>query len=198
MNDRSNPVPKVKESIKTFWNERSKTFDEDIGHGVDEYERKLWRKYLTEIIGPAPKKILDVGTGTGTIAIILAELGHIVTGIDLGEKMVETAQKKAEIKHLQVTFLVGDAEHPEFPDDTFDCVICRHLLWTLPHLDTAISEWSRVCKTGGLIIAIDGHAKPHEYFPPVDTSSRNHMKKDQELCSQMYSSEVIAQLPFNQ
>ena len=193
----SNPVPKVKENITKYWNERSKTFDDDIGHGVDEYEHALWRKYLSEIIGLSPKKILDVGTGTGAIAIILAELGHIVTGIDLGEQMVESARKKAEMKHLPVIFLIGDAEHPDFPDNTFDCVICRHLLWTLPHLDTAIGEWSRICKKGGLIIAIDGYTKPHEYFPPVDTSPHNHMEKHQEFCDQMYSLEIIAQLPSN-
>ena len=197
VNKISNPPPAVKENIKTYWNKRSETFDEDIGHGVDEFEGQLWKKYLAEIIGSAPKEILDVGTGTGVIAIILAELGHMVTGIDLGGKMVEISQKKAAIKHLNVTFLLGDAEQPDFPDSTFDCVICRHLLWTLPHLDTAIREWARVCKAGGLIIAIDGHIKPHEYFQQVDKSSAKNMSKHQELWNHMYSRGVIAQLPVN-
>ncbi|PKL60425.1 MAG: hypothetical protein CVV33_02755, partial [Methanomicrobiales archaeon HGW-Methanomicrobiales-4] len=123
-------------------------------------------------------------------------LGHRVTGIDLGERMVEIAQRKAAIKLLPVTFLPGDAEKPDFPDNTFDCVICRHLLWTLPHPDTAIREWLRVCKAGGLIIAIDGHANPHEYFPPVDESTPKNMRSHK-LWNQTYSREIIAQLPLN-
>ena len=196
MNNNGLLLPDIKENVKTYWNERSKTFDDDIGHGADEIESQLWMQYLSGIIGKESKIILDVGTGTGMIAINLAELGHKVTGIDIGEKMIDVGRKKAAEKKLAIIFMQGDAENLPFQDNMYDCVICRHLLWTLPHPDTAIQHWSRVCRPGGLIIAIDGHQKPQEYFPQVDSNDVKSLNERQKLWYQMYSLEVIEQLPL--
>jgi ubiquinone/menaquinone biosynthesis C-methylase UbiE len=189
-------LPDIKENVKSYWDERSKTFDNDVGHGADETECRMWKQYLADIIGNEPKQILDVGTGTGMIAINLAELGHQVTGIDIGEKMMDVGRKKAVQKGLTITFITGDAEYPPFPENTYDCVICRHLLWTLPHPDIAIREWSRVCRPGGLIIAIDGHEKPREYFPGTDKKGDENPDERQKLWNLMYCQEVIEQLPL--
>ncbi|MDD1724784.1 MAG: class I SAM-dependent methyltransferase [Methanospirillum sp.] len=190
------PLPDIKENIRTYWNERSITFDQDVGHGADETECRLWKKYLGDIIGSGKKTILDVGTGTGMIALNLAELGHTVTGIDLGEKMLEIARQKAARKNLSLDFRLGDAEDLPFPADSFDCVICRHLLWTLPHPEQAIREWSRVSTPGGLIIAIDGHAKPRNYFPEPE---KDHPGSEREmLWHRMYSREIITRLPYRE
>ncbi len=187
----------VKDRIKTYWNERSKTFDNDIGHGADETESQMWKQYLTDIIGSDSKKVLDVGTGTGMIALNLAELGHNVTGIDLGEKMMEIARKKAENKKIHARFIPGDAEEPDFPDNSFDCVICRHLLWTLPRPEKAVSEWVRICKSGGIIVAIDGSTNPQSYFP--EPKPTQLIKSEQEkLWYQMYSAETIEHLPYRE
>ncbi|MDD1730414.1 MAG: methyltransferase domain-containing protein [Methanospirillum sp.] len=188
---------KLKENVRKYWDERSKTFDDDVGHGrTDQTESQLWQKNLTDIIGAEPKKILDVGTGTGMIAITLAELGHSITGIDLGEEMLKRAGEKAASKKLNISFLPGDAEEPAFEDNSFDGVICRHLLWTLPHPEKALQEWTRICKPGGLIIVIDGHAQPRNYFPDE--------KWDDTLCDrerfwrEMYSPELVQILPYKE
>lgn len=186
----------VKNNIRMYWNERSKTFDQDVGHGADEYECRLWKKHLSDIIGEKPKNILDVGTGTGMIAINLAELGHTVTGIDLCEDMLELAKEKAKTRDLPIRFLQGDAENPEFSDQMFDVVICRHLLWTLPHPDKAIREWSRICRPGGVIIAIDGHLTPRNCFGHSDGMDESSMDERQKLWKQMYSPEITKHLPF--
>jgi len=186
----------VKHNIRIYWNERSKTFDQDVGHGADEYECQLWKKHLTAIIGDKPKRILDVGTGTGMIAINLAELGHSVTGIDLCEEMLEIADKKAQSKELSICFLQGDAENPGFADQMFDVVVCRHLLWTLPHPNKAIQEWVRVCKPGGIIIAIDGHLTPRNCFGHNDSLDQATLDERQKLWFQTYSPEITKHLPF--
>ena len=54
------------------------------------------------------------------------------------------------------TFKRGDAEDPPFEAGTFDVVVTRHLLWTLPHPDTAVKNWKKVLKKGGVLIVIDG------------------------------------------
>jgi ubiquinone/menaquinone biosynthesis C-methylase UbiE len=185
----------VKKNIRSYWNERSKTFDQDIGHGADEYECRLWKDNLTFIIGNTPKTILDVGTGTGMIAINLAELGHNVTGIDLCEDMLTIAKEKSESKNISIRFMLGDAENPEFPEGTFDVVICRHLLWTLPNPGKAILEWSRICGPGGTIIAIDGHIKPKDYFEYNPGLNESEMSERQKTWYRMYSPEITKYLP---
>lgn len=51
---------------------------------------------------------------------------------------------------------MGDAENLSFDDESFDAVISRHLLWTLPNPKKAVEEWVRVVRRGGRVIAIDG------------------------------------------
>jgi len=100
--------------------------------------------------------VLDVGTGTGFIALLLAELGHQVTGVDFSAKMLEVArQKTAEfLKTLKI--LEGDVERLPFDDHSFDGVTARYILWTLPDPEKAIREWIRLLKPGGGLVIIDG------------------------------------------
>ena len=79
-----------------------------------------------------------------------------MTGLDLSEKMMDEGRKKTKERALSMTFLHGDAENPPFPDNHFDVVINRHLLWTLPNPETALKSWKRIIKPGGRVIIIDG------------------------------------------
>ncbi|EHP89178.1 class I SAM-dependent methyltransferase [Methanotorris formicicus] len=143
----------VKRHIKNYWDVRSETYDNSPGHsGLPE----VWKKVLYEICGNKKLRILDVGTGTGFLAILLAELGHEVVGIDLSEKMLERAREKADKKGLDIEFMIADAENLPFDDGEFDVVVNRHLLWTLPNPQKAINEWSRVVRPRGKVVAIDG------------------------------------------
>ncbi|WP_456472503.1 class I SAM-dependent methyltransferase [Methanocaldococcus sp.] len=143
----------VKESIKKYWDMRSISYDKSPGHvGLP----NTWKKVLKEVFGNKKLKILDVGTGTGFIAILLAELGHEVVGIDLSERMLEVAKKKAENRGVTIEFMIGDAENLPFCNEEFDAVINRHLLWTLPNPHKAVSEWVRVTRHGGKVVIIDG------------------------------------------
>jgi ubiquinone/menaquinone biosynthesis C-methylase UbiE len=57
---------------------------------------------------------------------------------------------------LEVDFFHGDAENLPFKDNSFDLVVNKFLLWTLPHPSGAAREWKRVLKPGGRLLAIDG------------------------------------------
>ncbi len=152
---------RYKDEIADYWNERSVTFDEEIGHGgADRAECLLWKLHFREIIGEEPLKILDVGTGTGFIGLLLAELGHEITGIDLGEKMLEKARAKAEKTDLSATFLIGDAERPDFPADSFDIIICRHVYWTLLEPEKTLRSWREILRSSGRVVLIDGKKNP--------------------------------------
>ncbi len=161
----------IKEGIKEYWDGRGKDYDKCPGHNYQSMEVKsAWMNILkTTFEANSELKILDVGTGTGAIALLLAELGHDVTGIDISEGMMKTAKDKAEKLKLQINFELGDAENLHFKDNSFDGVICRHLLWTLPDPKKAVEEWIRVTKPRGKIVVIDG--KWH------DESLKSHLRQ---------------------
>lgn len=148
----------VKEAVQEYWDSRSESFDDDRQHGIhDAEQRGAWLSVLRRWTGDPPLQILDVGCGTGVVSLLLAELGHDVTGIDFSPEMLAHARKKAQDDDCSVDFCAGDAEDLEFADDTFDLVTTRHLIWTLPNPSKAIREWSRVVEPGGRIVLIEGY-----------------------------------------
>jgi ubiquinone/menaquinone biosynthesis C-methylase UbiE len=102
-------------------------------------------------------KILDVGTGMGFLALLFAEMGHEVIGLDLSEGMLEQAKRNAKNMGLKINFFHGDAENLSFEDGSFDLVVSKFLLWTLPKPSSAVREWKRVLKPDGRVFAIDGN-----------------------------------------
>ena len=111
-----------------------------------------FRKYLPQ---GKPLRVLDIGTGTGFFACILAEQGHDATGIDLTPDMVEHAEHMAAVLGLDASFLVMDAENPQFAPESFDVLVTRNLTWTLPHIAKAYREWYQLLKPGGVLINFD-------------------------------------------
>ena len=100
-------------------------------------------------------KVLDIATGRGAVLFSAAEVvgaqGHVI-GIDLSKEMVQ--ENRDEIKRLNVQSVEVremDAEYLEFPDASFDCVLCSFALHFFPQPDRALSEMYRVLKTDGRI-----------------------------------------------
>ncbi len=150
----------VKALISEYWNKRAFNYDKSVGHRINSQEEKEeWKKILRDALGNKKMYILDVGTGTGFLAMLLAELGHRVVGVDISDEMLKIARKKAYSYGLNVVFKKGDAEKLPFDDRTFDAVVCRHVFWTLPNPLNALKEWHRVVKDGGKVVVIDGKWK---------------------------------------
>jgi len=148
----------MKEALKNFWSADADSYNKAIKSTLRSISmKKSWQKIFTEVLGNDKLKILDVGTGPGIVALMLAELGHDVTGVDLSEDMLKNALGNREALGVSVDFRKGDAEHLPFEDESFDAVVNRYVLWTVPNPKTAISEWNRVLKPGGKIVIIDGN-----------------------------------------
>jgi ubiquinone/menaquinone biosynthesis C-methylase UbiE len=147
----------IKQTIARIWDVSSETYDSHEGHGIkSEAEREAWKNVFKNLLPPGRLKVLDVGCGTCEIGLLFAEMGHHVTGLDLSEKMLSKAREKASKKKFNSVFKKGDAEAPPFKAGSFDIVVNRHLLWTLPHPDTAVQNWKKVLVDGGKLIVIDG------------------------------------------
>jgi ubiquinone/menaquinone biosynthesis C-methylase UbiE len=152
-----------KRQLVAAWDAGARQYDAAPRHGIrHDDEWVAWRRLMAAILGDPShadvprRRVLDVGTGTGVLAMLAAELGHDVTGIDLSAAMLAEARQKAAAGGLGVEWRVGDAE--DLPDDMagFDVVVSRHLLWTLPHPDRALHSWRSAATPGGLIAVIDG------------------------------------------
>jgi ubiquinone/menaquinone biosynthesis C-methylase UbiE len=146
----------VKTSIAGYWQRRSNTYDKFPASRSEEEEKRVYCSFLKKFFNGDTLKVLDVGTGTGFLAFVLSEMGHETTGLDLAEGMLERAHQKALGNGHRPSFQLGDAENLSFDNDSFDAVVCRYLLWTLPDPWKALGEWRRVVKSGGSIICIEG------------------------------------------
>jgi ubiquinone/menaquinone biosynthesis C-methylase UbiE len=148
----------VKEQVAAHWDRRAAHFDEDFGHSVrTAAERAAWERIFGLVL-PAGGSLqsLDVGCGTGFLSLELAQRGHRVTGVDFAPSMLALAERKAAERGLAVHFEPADAEQLPYAPASFDLVISRHVLWTLPHPEAAIDEWLRVLRPGGRLVIVDG------------------------------------------
>jgi ubiquinone/menaquinone biosynthesis C-methylase UbiE len=155
---RSGEPDVVKQQVAAHWNRRAPGFDADFGHSIGtQGERAAWDRIL-DLVVPSRGTLdaLDVGCGTGFLTLELAARGHRVTGVDFAPAMIAEARRKAAERGASVRFEEGDAEQLPYSAGSFDLVISRHLLWTLPHPEAAIDEWIRVLRPGARLVVVDG------------------------------------------
>jgi ubiquinone/menaquinone biosynthesis C-methylase UbiE len=153
----SEPLDAVKQQVAAHWNRRAAGFDDDFGHSIrTPAERAAWDRILDLVLPGAPAlDALDVGSGTGFLAFELAARGHRVVGVDFALAMIAEARRKAAASGVRIEFEEADAERLPFAAGSFDLLMSRHLLWTLPHPEAAIDEWIRVLRPGGRLVVID-------------------------------------------
>ncbi len=125
-----------------------------LGESYHPGGRRLTRR-LAELLAVRPgERVLDVASGPGTSAIVLArEFGVSVEGIDLGARSVLRARMSASEEGLSgvLRFTVGDAERVPFASGCFDAVVCECSLCTFPDKSTAVSEFARVLRPDGRV-----------------------------------------------
>ncbi len=161
----------IGQRVKDYWTQRSHDFGTVR---KNELENKMGQRWLHEIERFLPEgrslDILDVGTGTGFFAVLLAQQGHRVEGIDLTPAMLEEARTLAKQRNLDITFREMDAQNLAYPDGTFDVVISRNLTWTLPDPERAYASWFRVLKPGGVLLNFDAEYAAHVRSHSVQNS----------------------------
>jgi SAM-dependent methyltransferase len=96
-------------------------------------------------------RVLDVGCGTGVVAITAARLGACATGLDLTPQLVDRARENARIAQVDASWYEGDAEALPFDDGVFDVVVSQFGHMFAPRPEVATAEMLRVLKPGGTI-----------------------------------------------
>lgn len=139
------------------WNAEAAAFDEAPDHGLrDPAVHEAWTRLIQGVVPPNSASILDIGCGTGSLSVVLAQFGHQVTGIDLSPNMIAAAKTKAAAAKCTIAFQVMDAAFPRFEAEQFDVVLCRHILFMLPDLEQVLQRWVKLMKPKGRLILIEG------------------------------------------
>jgi ubiquinone/menaquinone biosynthesis C-methylase UbiE len=119
------------------------------------------------------KNILDVGAGTGRLALLLCERGALLTALDVSEEMLKILQKKSG-NRSNIKCVVGDAENMELPDESFDIVVAAFLIVHLKNPLFFFKEAYRVLKPGGLFVVTNINQKE----PPEIKTREGSIKID--------------------
>jgi SAM-dependent methyltransferase len=129
-------------------------------------QREMWASFTptamftTPVAGQLVKfagitsgeSVLDVGTGTGVVAITAVRAGARATGLDLTPELLDQARENARIAQIQqIVWTEGDAENLPYPDASFDVVVSQFGHMFAPRPEIAVTEMRRVLKSGGRI-----------------------------------------------
>ncbi len=149
-------MDELERSVEEYWTKRAADFNTVRLNELRDPISGRWLaemgRYLPE---DRPLRILDVGTGTGYFAFLLAQAGHELTGIDLTPAMLAEAEETAAKLGLNIDYRRMDAQATDFPPESFDALVTRNLSWTLPEPEKAYREWHRLLKPGGLLLNFD-------------------------------------------
>jgi len=187
----------VQDRLRSYWDEDAATYDRAATHAAsDPVEAAAWRGALLESLPAQGASVLDVGAGTGAIALLAAELGFRVTALDLSEGMLGKAREKAAARGLDLTFVLGSSDEPA--PGPFDAVMERHVLWTTPEPVAVLSAWRGVAPSGRLVLfegVWDSTALPDRLKDIAADAVRRALKIEPEHHAH-YDPEVLEQLPL--
>lgn len=160
----------VQANIDAYWTGRAPSYDDHQQRPERfPHDQRVWAAIFSDALPTPPSRVLDVGTGSGYVALLLASLGHDVTATDLSTGMLDRARRHAARAERPPRFSHGDAVAPDFPPGSFDAVTNRYLMWTLREPVRALQNWRRLLRPGGVLSVVDS-----TWFPDGldrDTSS---------------------------
>ena len=126
-----------------------------ISFGID----VKWRKKVLQMVAKTnPENILDIATGTGDLAILMAQTNaRKIIGLDISAGMLEIGSKKIKDKNLSNTIemVLGDSENMPFEDHFFDAITVAFGVRNFEHLEKGLSEILRVLKPGGIFVILE-------------------------------------------
>lgn len=152
----------LKKEIHTYWTKRAQGYSEYNQQELVDERKNKWKHVLISRIEqyfpgrePSGIKVLDIGTGPGFFAILLAEAGYRVTAVDAAEEMLKEAEKNAGELSGRIHWKLGDVQKLNMKAEQFDVLVTRNVTWNLEFPARAYGEWLRVMKKGGILLNFD-------------------------------------------
>ncbi len=149
---------KKKKQVEQMFDTISENYDglnRVISFGIDQ----KWRRKLIQMVKKTnPKYILDVATGTGDLAIALADSSaEKVIGLDISAGMLQVGKQKIEQKQLseRIEMVQADSEHLPYKDHTFDAITVAFGVRNFENLEKGLSEIYRVLAPGGIFVVLE-------------------------------------------
>ena len=147
-----------KEQIAQMFDTISENYDRlnrVISFGID----VKWRKKVLQIVTQSnPKTILDIATGTGDLAILMAQTkAPKIIGLDISAGMLEVGKKKIQYKNLSNTIemVLADSEEMPFEDSYFDAITVAFGVRNFENLEKGLAEILRVLKPSGVFVILE-------------------------------------------
>lgn len=139
---------------------------DNISGGYDKLNRVIsfgidvaWRKKVVSLVQQkGAKTLLDIATGTGDLALMLAGIPQTkITGIDISPGMLEVGRRKVAEQQLsdQISMLIADSENLPFDDNSFDAITVSFGIRNFENLECGLGEILRVLKPGGLFVILE-------------------------------------------
>ncbi|MEM8060180.1 methyltransferase domain-containing protein [Morganella morganii subsp. sibonii] len=145
-------------NVTKYWDNRAESYSYTNNEELNNKKRIIWQNLLLSH-APEGKKIrvLDVGTGPGFFAIIMAQAGHSVTAVDATRAMLKQAKNNAKHYEVNIDFVESDVHTLPFDECSFDLIITRNVTWNLKKPQEAYLEWYRLLTKGGRLINFDAN-----------------------------------------
>ena len=184
----------LQSSLNAYWSAHAAEYE---ASQIDRQERPgardVWERVWGAALPPAPARVLDLGTGSGNVALLLSDLGYDVTGIDLAPGMLSEARRKATGHAFPPRFLEADAAAPPFEPGSFDVLTARYVLWTLRDPEIALRTWRALLRPGGVLVAVDSLWYPQGVAAAHDGPAATARDRDFRAA---YDDDALARLPL--
>jgi ubiquinone/menaquinone biosynthesis C-methylase UbiE/predicted ester cyclase len=163
--NRSCPIPPSEtERIQAIFDKQAPSYDRSMSR----FERWLFAGNREWVCGRAEGEVLEIAAGTARNLPFYPD-GVSVTGVELSPEMAELGRSRARELGRELDMRVGDAEALDFPNESFDTVVCTFGLCTIPDDAAAIREAKRVLRPGGRLLLAEHVRSPN---PLVRTLQR--------------------------
>ena len=147
-------MAELMQSIGRYWTRRAPSYTDVIKKNLADGWDKGWADELTAHFPRDTRRVLDIGTGPGFFAMILARRGYAVTAVDYSDGMLREARRNAGDLARHIRFARMDAQRLDLTDGSFDAIVTRNLTWNLPDPAGADREWMRVLRPGGVFVYV--------------------------------------------
>lgn len=167
----------LEQRIETYWDGRADSYNAHVQKEMACRKKQAWEALLRKYAGDqANLRVLDVGTGPGFFAVLLAGLNYSVTAIDKCGEMLKQARKNALADGKTITFMKADAHAVALPDESLDLIVSRNVTWLLPDPLAAYREWHRLLKPAGKVLVFDANWHLHLSDPALALEQEKYLQ----------------------